>query len=655
MQNDQRKPLTANCLMQTDLILGTAGHIDHGKTSLVKMLTGTQTDRLPEEKKRGITIELGYAQLSLPPYQLGIVDVPGHEKFVRQMLAGATGMDLAMLVIAGDDSIKQQTLEHLDIIRLLNLSTGVIALTKCDLVEAEWLEMVEEEIRGLVAGTFLANAPIIRCSSKTGQGIDTLKVALKTCCDRVASERQSASTGPFRMAIDRSFSVEGHGTVVTGSVSSGSITVGDTLEIQPAAVEARVRGLQNHDSSATGVSRGQRAAINLAGIHHLDIQRGQEICEPGHLLASTILLVRIAMLPNIVRPLRDRARVRFHLGTAELMANVRLLSGESIAAGETSIAQLYLNDPCVAVWNQPFVVRSESPVETIGGGVVLHPNVTLLKRPTPVDIRHAESMSSKDDLVRAAASVYLNAGDWRCSDWPRIAGVMDADTAYQQLTHSGDLVEIRLTQSRQLVTHSDRLAQIGDRIVKVLTRLHDQYPLRFNHPRNVVENEFSYLEQPAVLAAAMDILKNSKTINANVNTIGLDGRGPKLSKGQKVLLQWLLDEINGAGLEGPTEKILQSAATKNKDSVSELLKMAVENNDIIKVGSGGFYFGVGALDAAKKGLAAAMENSDGMTVSDIRQVLGVSRKFSVPICEYLDNAGFTRRDGDKRHLMPKSE
>lgn len=639
--------------METDFILGTAGHIDHGKTSLVKMLTGTQTDRLPEEKKRGITIELGYAQLSLPPYQLGIVDVPGHEKFVRQMLAGATGMDLAMLVIAGDDSIKQQTLEHLDIIRLLNLSTGVIALTKCDLVEEDWLDMVEEEIRGLIEGTFLAQAPIIRCSSKTGQGIDALKAALKTCCDSVAEQRETESNAPFRMAIDRSFSIGGHGTVVTGSVSSGSISVGDTVELQPAGGEIRIRGLQNHESVATSVSRGQRAAINLAGVHHHDVQRGQELCQPGHLVASTILLVQIRLLPGTLRPLKDRARIRFHLGTAELMANVRLLSGDSIAPGQSAIAQVYLNEDCVSVWNQPFVIRSESPVETIGGGTVLHPDVMLLKRPTETDRRHAAVMLSADAAQRAASSVYLYGGQqegWEKSDWPRIAGVIEVDSMYDQLIQSGDLVELRLTQSRNLITHKDRLTEVAGRIEKTLDRLHDRFPLRFNHPRNVVENEFAYLRQPALFEAGLEILKKDKKVNANVQSIGLNNRGPKLSKGQKILLQWLADEIKSAGLQGPTATQLQSAATKNKDSVVELLAMSVENQDVVKVGSEGFYFDAGVVENAKQSIADAMPDSQGMTVSDIRQVLGVSRKYSVPICEYFDEINFTRRDGDQRFL-----
>ena len=640
--------------MQTDYILGTAGHIDHGKTSLVKLLTGTQTDRLPEEKKRGITIELGYAQLSLPPYQLGIVDVPGHEKFVRQMLAGATGMDLAMLVIAGDDSIKQQTREHLDIIRLLNLSTGVIALTKCDLVEDDWLKMVEEEVRDMVDGSFLSDAAIIRCSSKTGQGVEELKTALKNCCDQVAANYEAAANAPFRMAIDRSFSIEGHGTVVTGSVSSGSASIGDTLEIQPAGIETRIRGLQNHDSSASEVSRGQRAAINLAGIHHQDVQRGQELAAIGHLVASTILLVEIRLLPGVLRPLKDRAKVRFHLGTAELMANVRLLDCEKIAAGDTAIAQLYLAEPCVSVWNQPFVIRSESPVVTIGGGTVLHPESVLLKRPTDTDLRHASAMTSEEKNKRAASSVYLMAGSedgWQTSDWPRIAGVVEVESTYQDLIETGELVELRLSQSRQLVTHRDRLQEVADRIVKTLGRLHDQYPLRFNHPRNVVENEFAYLGQPTLFAAGLEILKSNKIVNANVANIGLNDRGPKLSKGQKALLQWLLDEVKAAGLQGPTEKMLESAAAKNKESVGELLVMATENNDMVKIGNDGFYIAAEAFNQAQQDVQTAMESGDGMTVSEIRSVLEVSRKYLVPLCEHFDEIGFTRRDGDKRFLV----
>ena len=367
--------------MTTDLILGTSGHIDHGKTSLIGALTGVNTDRLPEEKKRGITIELGFALLEIGEYRMGIVDVPGHEKFVRNMLAGATGMDIAMLVVAADDSIKQQTLEHLEILRLLNLPAGVIALTKVDLVDRDWIELVEEEIRDLVSDTFLADATIVRTSSHTGEGIEDLKSALVEAAQKVEkSGRLVAIESPFRMPIDRTFSIAGHGTVVTGSVATGRLKVGDELLVQPGNVEVRVRSLQNHASSVEEVNRGQRAAINLAGIHHNETERGQELTAKGHLLPSKLITVNLISLKDSIKPIKDRSRVRLHVGSAEVICNVRLLDREILNPGEAAPAQLFLNAPAVTTWNQPFVIRSESPVTTIGGGQVLNPNAKRIQR-----------------------------------------------------------------------------------------------------------------------------------------------------------------------------------------------------------------------------------------------------------------------------------
>src|SRR5262245_54496041 len=269
--------------MSLDLILGTAGHIDHGKTSLIRALTGVDTDRLPEEKRRGITIDLGFAALDLPPYRLGIVDVPGHERFVRNMLAGATGMDLAMLVVAADDSVNQQTREHLEILRLLDLKGGVIALTKCDLAEPSWLTLVEDEIRALVAGSPLAAAPIVRTSIVTGAGLEDLRAALLAAAQAAAPRIPTPEASPFRMAIDRTFTLAGHGTVVTGSITSGRVRAGDELRIEPGGLNARVRGLHNHDRPADELHRGQRGAINLAGVHHSQIARGQDLGAPGAL------------------------------------------------------------------------------------------------------------------------------------------------------------------------------------------------------------------------------------------------------------------------------------------------------------------------------------------------------------------------------------
>jgi len=637
--------------MLKDLILGTAGHIDHGKTSLIGALTGTNTDRLPEEKQRGITIELGYAHLDLPPYRLGIVDVPGHEKFVRQMLAGATGMDVALLVIAGDDSVKQQTTEHLDILRMLDLPAGVIALTKCDLVDDDWLEMVEEEIRNLVSDTFLKDAPIIRTSSKTGDGLDELKSALANACEKVAAtDRANLGKAPFRMAIDRAFSIEGHGTVVTGSVSSGTLNTGDQLEIQPGDISVRVRGIQNHDEAADSVSRGQRAAINLAGIKQGEVERGHELAGSGHLISSKLLTVELNILAQVKKPFKDRTRIRFHVGTAELFGNVRLLENEEIEPGQTGLAQVYLSEPAVTVWNQPFVIRRQSPVETVGGGRILQPNAARIRKPDETDLKMIADLKSDAPTYRAGASVYLaNDVNWKPDELHRAAGIVDVDSVAQQLVDDQTIQTIQVSTSRSITVHKHRFDQLGLRVMKTLERLHRDHPLRFTHARLAFNAEFTYMNQPELLAAVVDDLKKQKKVNANVNSIGLVGYGPKLSKGQRQLLDSLINQLKDAALKAPTVADLVKSASKNKESVVELLEMAVENGDLAKLNSD-YFLHASVIEHVKSQLAQAPNVADGLTMSEIRTLLDTSRKYAVPLCEYLDRVGFTQRDGDVRRL-----
>jgi selenocysteine-specific elongation factor len=315
---------------QRDLVLGTAGHIDHGKTSLVHALTGVDTDRLPAEKQRGITIDLGFAHLDLGGDRLAMVDVPGHERFVRNMLAGATGLDLALLVIAADDSVMPQTREHLEILRLLGLPGGVIALTKVDLVEPGWQALVEEEIRGLVAGTFLEGAEIVATSTATGQGIAELKEALGKACEHTP---ERADPGLFRVAIDRAFTIQGHGTVVTGTVTSGRVAVGDDLELLPEGRVVRVRGIHRHDQPVEAIARGARAAINLAGVHHTEIHRGHELGSPGYLRASRLFTVEVQSSQDAARPVRHRTRYRLHIGTADIAATLALLETNELRPG----------------------------------------------------------------------------------------------------------------------------------------------------------------------------------------------------------------------------------------------------------------------------------------------------------------------------------
>lgn len=637
--------------MSIDLILGTAGHIDHGKTSLTRALTGTDTDRLPEEKKRGITIELGYAHLDLPPYRLGIVDVPGHEKFVRQMLAGATGMDLAMLVIAGDDSVKQQTREHLDILRLLDLPAGVIALTKCDLVESAWLELVEEEIRQMVQSTFLADAPIVRTSSVTGEGIAELKEALLAAAEKAAaSDRQLRIQAPFRMPIDRCFPVEGHGTVVTGSVVSGTARVGDQLLLQPGGVEVRVRGLQNHDSEAEEVHRGQRAAINLAGVHHEQVHRGHELCAPGHLVPSRLLTVEIQLLASEKKPLRDRQRVRFHVGTAELFGNVRLLEGIELLPGDSGLAQIFLSEPAVTTWNQPFVIRRQSPVETIGGGRVLHPNAHRIRKPDAVTRHWLQELASRDERVRASASLFFSDDpELSPASLARTAGIASPQTVWDELLAGGDLIAIKASATRTLHVQADRFREIAARVEKVLGRLHDQYPLRFAHPLQVLDVEFAYLDQPELLKTVLLRMQEEKRVTVRNGSIGLAGRGPKLSKGERQIMEWLIAELHQQGTKPASPKELQASAAKNRDSVPQLLELASENGDLVRINDE-IYLHRGIFESLQEQIATAIRANNGLPMSELRQILDTSRKYAVPIFEYLDAIGFTRRQGDLRVL-----
>ena len=443
--------------MTTHLILGTAGHIDHGKTSLIGALTGTNTDRLPEEKKRGITIELGFAELDLGDFRLGIVDVPGHEKFVRQMLAGATSIDLAILVVAADDSVKQQTREHLEVLKLLDLPVGVIAMTKCDLPDPDWIDLVEEEIRELVSDSFLKDAPIVRTSAETGDGLDELKTVLQQAAAKAAEARGDGRLhAPFRMAIDRTFTIAGHGTVVTGSVSSGTLNVGDQIVLEPGHVEVRVRGLQNHDRKSDSVHSGQRAAVNLVGVHHDEVKRGQEIATDGFLTPSQLMTVQLEVLPNAIRPLKNRSRVRIHLGTNETMANVVLLNDTELAAGMSGPAQLFLADSIVSSWNQAFVIRSESPVTTIGGGRVLVPAADKIKQAGAAALQCLDDLKDGDTSQRAAAAVYFaGTQPWSMTDLARLAGIENPESTCEQLVEQGELVQLKISAQRHLIWHKE--------------------------------------------------------------------------------------------------------------------------------------------------------------------------------------------------------
>jgi selenocysteine-specific elongation factor len=637
--------------MSKDFILGTAGHIDHGKTSLVRALTGVDTDRLPEEKKRGITIELGYAYLEVGPYRLGVVDVPGHEKFIRQMLSGATGMDLAMLVVAADDSIKQQTREHLDILRMLDLAAGVIVITKADLVEPTWLEMVKEEVRELVAGSVFADAEMVATSVKTLAGIEELKAALCRAAERAGARQELLRLkAPFRLPIDRTFVVEGFGTVITGSVVSGKASVGDLVELQPAGVEVRIRGLQNHDRNSETVSQGQRAAVNLAGIHYEELERGQELAAPGYLRAATVMTLELLLLPNTVREFEDRTRVRFHLGTQENLGIIRLLKGSRARPGERVLAQVYLDAPSVATWNQPFVIRQESPMLTLGGGRVLDPHAEPLKRPTESELEFIGKLTSPEDLARVEAAVYLDGGfAWSATQCPASVGVYEAQSQVDALLKQGKLIEIPVSAQRKVWIHRLRFEQLGEQIKSLLKKMHDAAPLKLAHPVGDLLSRLKFLNEPEVVQAAIGSLTRSNQVTVVGGQIALEGQGPKLSRAERLLLPQLVERIRVAGLSVPLVKELQNEQVKNRESVPQLLKLAEGAGDLVGLNND-IYLHRETMEEVKRRLEPAFRDRGGLTVSEIRELLDTSRKYAVPLCEYFDASGYTVREGDVRRL-----
>ena len=633
------------------LILGTAGHIDHGKTALIRALSGTDTDRLPEEKKRGITIEPGFAQLILPPFKLGIVDVPGHERFVRNMLSGATGMDLVMLVVAADDSVKPQTIEHLDILRYLDVHAGIIAITKCDLVDQELLELVEEEIREACQGTFFEAAPCIHTSSETGQGIEDLKTAIKKQGSLIQGELPDIQDAPFRLAIDRCFSVEGHGTVITGSVTSGQLRVDELVMLQPGEHEVRVRSLQNHDSTVESVIRGERAAINLAGIHPNEIKKGMELATVGFLSPHHLLTTQISVSPESRFPLTNHMQVRLHLGTSNHLASLKLLEANELLPGEQGIGQIVTDAPVVCSWNQPFVLRMESPAVTIAGGRILDPCAEKISFQDEQQLGFSRGLiSDEDEQTRIEAAIGLKAfGNPTMTALTRMTGVDNPSELIENLTQSGKVVEIELSNSASQLIHLETLASAESHVEKVLNKLHDKNPLSVNFKIAPVRERLRFLGADTVLNRIFSLLQKQGLLQVATGRIGLKQRGPKLTKNETKLLEHLQATLEQSGLHAPLVKELQQQADKQADAVVQLLKIAESGGKIVEI-SEQLYLSVKTLGKIQTQIRNLMNDGSGKTMAELRDALGTTRKYAIPLCEYFDRTGFTVRKDDLRSL-----
>ncbi len=634
---------------QQHIIIGTSGHIDHGKTRLVGRLTNTNTDRLPEERARGISIDLGFANWSDGSFQFGVVDVPGHERFVRNMVAGATGMNLGMLVVAADDSVMPQTREHLEIMDLLGLPTGLVAITKIDLVEPDFVEFVTEDVRELTEGTFLEGCPIVPVSSETGEGFDQLRAALL----KLASEIPRPADHPvFRMPIDRVFSITGHGSIVTGSVLHGAVAAGDTVELLPEQRAVRVRSVQNHGASAGDSGARQRTAVNLAGVKTDELRRGQELATPGFLEPTTRLIVELRCLASSPTPLKDRLEVSLHLGTTETPA--RLLCGKTpLAPGESRVVEVRTREPIVAAWGQRFILRRLSPAVTLGGGKVLDPGVPPLKRLRSIEDYAAGSQSESPPDRLAGLLRQLDAVPTDPLIALRRAGVSVRDYAalMDELKEAGVVQHVGAAGSGVLM-HRDRRDGLARAVLRTIRETIASQQPRRSLPEQTLLTACRGIAPPAVLQTIVDDLIRSGELVRVGSNVGPADAQVQLTKKQRAARTVILDAIAAGQLMPPTRKELAALTGLRPDDVNSLLNVCEEDGLLVRVGDD-FLYTPASLDQARQQCVTLLDDVQQARLSDMRDAWGVTRKYAVPLCEYFDSNGLTRRDGDFRVAGPQ--
>jgi selenocysteine-specific elongation factor len=630
------------------VVLGTAGHIDHGKTSLIKALTGVDCDRLKEEKERGITIELGFTSLALPSgLEISIVDVPGHEKFIHHMVAGITGIDLVALVIAADEGIMPQTREHLDICRLLRVKKGLIALTKVDLVEKDWREMVQEEIGNFVQGTFLEDAPILPLSSVTGEGIPAFVAEL----DRLAQEVEERSPeGLFRMPIDRVFTMKGFGTVITGTVISGKVSLGDTLEVLPRNLEAKVRGIQAHGKPVESATAGLRAGINLQGIEKAVIDRGNVLAHLQCLQATKVLDVLFLLLPGAPRPLRDRTRVRLHLGTAETLGRVILFEREEIKPGEEAFLQLRLEEPVIGLPGDRFVLRSYSPIYTIGGGEVLDAFPTRHKRFSP-QVKEELVILQKGPEEKSLQLRLLKAGPAGLS-WPEL--LMRSNLQPPKLK---SLTDRLIAQKGILAYNGDRLRYLHPQVLadlKVfcldyLKDFHKKNPLQPGAPKEELKTKLPPRMDGRLFNHLLSSLAEEGKIVTEKETLRLAGHKISLKQEEKDLRNKVLVLYSQGMLQPPLVKEVSSALGTPENELKPVLQLLTKEGLLMKVKED-LYFHHQAVAGLEEKVISFLQKNKEMTPTQFKEISQVSRKFAIPLMEHFDGKKVTMRIGDKRVL-----
>jgi selenocysteine-specific elongation factor len=635
------------------VIIGTAGHIDHGKTALVKALTGIDADRLEEEKRRGITIDIGFAHLNLKAenhedLRLGFVDVPGHERFVRNMLAGIGGIDLVLLVVAADESIKPQTVEHFDICRLLSIRRGITVITKTDTVDAETLDVVRMELEDFLRGSFLEHAPMVAVSALKGTGLDDLKRELAKASAEVSAKDSAAL---FRLPIDRVFTMKGFGTVVTGTLIAGTVKKEEELEVFPSGRRVRVRGVQVHGKAAEQAMAGQRTALNLAGVNVEDLARGMTLAPPGLLHTTKRLDISLSVLPS-ARVLKDRARVHLHAYTSETIAEVVLYGAKELKPGESGFAQLRLVEPVLLLPGDRFILRQFSPVVTIGGGVVIDA-APLPRRPKQAS-QNVESLKllaeGTHEQILAARISRRGPDGLRLIDalaetgWPPS---LVASTA-TALVSPKAAPELRALRLNEFLISQTVATQVSEALLGALKKFHDTNPLVAGISKEQLREKLRL--RPEIFTGLLDLLTKEKKLEIAGEQVRLPGRGVEMKDEEAEAKKKIEGAFASAGLEVPYLKDVLAKLPIDRARAQKIVTLLLRDRVLIKV-SDDLVFHCSTLDDLRKRLLAFKNKSASIDVAGFKDLTGVTRKYAIPLLEYFDRERVTRRVGDKREIL----
>lgn len=633
------------------IIIGTAGHIDHGKTTLIKALTGRDTDTLREEKERGISINLGFTYFDLPSgKRAGIVDVPGHEKFIKNMLAGVSGIDMVLLVIAADEGIMPQTREHLDILSLLEVKKGIIVVTKKDIVEDEWLDAVIEDIKDYMKGTFLENADIIPVSSVTREGLDDLVKSIEKIADEV-TEKDADSF--FRLPVDRVFTVSGFGTVITGTLISGTVHEGDKVEIYPSGKMSKIRDIQVHESTVKSAFAGQRVAMNLSNISVDEIKRGDIVAYPGCIEPSMMIDCRVKYLKDALRPLKNRDRVRVYHGTCELFGRMILLDKESVGKGGECLAQIRLESLICAIRGDKYIIRSYSPMITIGGGTIIDPNPKKHKRfdANVIDelltIEKGDLAEIIEQMLLKNSSIFPNIGMLS-----KLSGRNDSEvkSVLDKLVSKKIAVCFDTVEGASYC-HADYIKSFEKNLIKYLNDFHKKNPLRYGVSKEELKSRmFEGKVKQKLFDSLIDSMEQKKAIKAEGKYVSLIGFKPSLNQRQEEIRQKIMAIYGPESIDTPKPDEALSSIGENFDIAKEVLDFLIDSGELIKINEE-YIISRNSCECKAKILKEYLNASGEITAAKYRDMLSVNRKTAVALLEYFDRIKLTKRVGDKRILF----